>query len=213
MISEDDNIPICSFMDTYFGNWNAMTTKKNLRDTFQKHTEVWHNASYRKIAVNILTKIGANFLLNDRIGPRTIALAIVVLENYDGIGIELTVNYRVVATKFRDLSCTERDISGSNVRDLLKFFRKRVTCKCLKDMHLEARKYLPKLGECSKCNEVKQRALLMVCSRCRIEQYCSRECQIADLPKHRSYCNLSLLTNTRRVRGGFQNITSTDIYF
>ena len=52
-----------------------------------------------------------------------------------------------------------------------------------------------KLGECSKCKERKERALLMVCSRCRILQYCSKECQIADLPRHRIYCDQSVLAN------------------
>ena len=87
---------------------------------------------------------------------------------------------RVVESKARDL------LRGSdNMRDVLKFYRKRVACSCLKDIHLEARKTLPKLGVCFCCESVKERALLMVCSRCRYSQYCSRKCQIADWPKHK----------------------------
>ena len=73
--------------------------------------------------------------------------------------------------------------------DALKFFRKRTSCSCLKDMHLEARKTLPKTGICYHCKERKERTLLMVCSRCRITQYCSRECQIADWSRHKVYCD------------------------
>jgi len=74
-------------------------------------------------------------------------------------------------------------------RELLKFFRKRITCKCLKKMHLEARKTQPKLGVCFHCNQVKERALLMVCSRYMMSQYCSKECQVAALPVHRKDCD------------------------
>lgn len=104
MILSDNNHPVCSFMDTYFGNWTAMTTTKNLKDTFQKHAEVWNDHSWKRIAINILVRIGTNLLLDKYTGTRTIALAIVVLENYDGSGdIESTMNCHVVATKFRDI--------------------------------------------------------------------------------------------------------------
>ena len=212
MISEDGNHhPVCSFMDTYFGNWNAMTTTENLRDTYQKHTEVWKSESYKKIAVNILVRIGTNFSLNKYTGPRTVALAIVVLENYDGGDeIESTVNYRVVATKFRDLHCcslTDPLLLGNNggvwsgssiLRDALKFFRKRIACSCLKEMHLQARKTQSKLGICIHCGKVKERAMLMVCGRCGIMQYCSRGCQRADWPSHKRNCNIHVSTHAQQ---------------
>jgi len=90
------------------------------------------------------------------------------------------------------VSVMDRDLmrgSTSVRRDLLKFYRKRMNCKCLKKMHLEARKTQPKLGACGHCNETKERSLLMVCSRCRIEYYCSRECQVAASPEHRCECD------------------------
>ena len=71
-----------------------------------------------------------------------------------------------------------RDLGEGNTRDLLKFFSKRTTCSCLKNMYSEARKNMPKMGKCSYCDGVKERRLLSVCSKCRINQYCSRECQV-----------------------------------
>ena len=186
MILSDNNHPVCSFMDTFFDFDNRGTMSDILENTFQKHPKVWKSESYREIAVNILVRIGTNFLLSDRAGLRFFARAIAVLENSDGSGdIESTVNCHVVATKYRDLHCTETSIK----RDLLKFFRKRVSCKCLKDMHLEARKSLPKLGVCNHCLEKAGRSSLMVCSRCRIAQYCSRECQIAAWSRHKGFCD------------------------
>ena len=117
---------------------------------------------------------------------KDVAITIAMLDNYDGTSdFDYTYLTPVVSTKVRDLACGE----NSCRRDLLKFYRKRITCKCLKKMHLEARETLPKMGKCFHCHEVKERALLMVCSRCRFAQYCSRECQIAKWPSHKRNCN------------------------
>jgi len=116
-----------------------------------------------------------------------------LLENYDEkVSSSLDDNYhlakynRIVASKDRDLG--ERHSSKNN-RDVMKFYRKRMNCSCLKKMHLEARKTIPKMGKCDHCGVVKERALLMVCSRCMIDQYCSRECQVLASPKHREDCD------------------------
>ena len=34
-----------------------------------------------------------------------------------------------------------------------------------------------------------ERSLLMVCSRCRTAQYCSRKCHVADWSRHKGYCD------------------------
>ena len=59
-----------------------------------------------------------------------------------------------------------------------------------KRMHLEARKTVPKLGKCYHCKLVKERAMLMVCGRCGIAQYCSRKCQMAHWPSHKCDCDI-----------------------
>ena len=116
-------------------------------------------------------------------GPRDIAMIIIVLENYDRTSDINTIIYeRGIASKIRDLYC-----GGNNTerREVLKFYRKRTSCSCLKAMHLEARKDAPKLGDCYHCLRIKERATLMVCSRCRVVQYCSRECQVAAWQNHK----------------------------
>ena len=191
IIPNDKNHPVCSFVDTLILNTAAhnMHTLNNMYDTFQRHTEVWKNESYRKLAIQILVHIGTNSLLcNDSSTPKEKARAIVILENYDGTGdIDSSIYNNCTSTKLRDIHW---GLSGRLERDTMKFYRKRTACSCLKKMHLEARKTLPKLGICFHCNQVKERALLMVCSRCRIAQYCSRECQIAQWPMHKKECDL-----------------------
>ena len=154
------------------------------------HSQVWENEDNRKMAINILLGIGTNLLLySNSIGDINCmraflpADAISSLENYDGtldmLGAMLT---RGVGTK-------RRDLGEGNTRDLLKFYSKRLSCSCLKNMYSEARKNMPKMGKCSFCDGVKERRLLSVCSRCRINQYCSRECQVSDWPVHKRGCD------------------------
>ena len=155
-----------------------------LRGTFTTNPEVW-NTEVKRMAINILIKIGTNcLLLGSAFEPVDLAVVIVVLEHYNGGDINSNLNGRRVVMKCRDLS-----VPNMSRRDTLKFFRKRTECSCLKKKHLEARKTLPKLGMCYLCCEVKERTLLMVCSKCKIAQYCSRECHIADWSRHKCDCD------------------------
>ena len=193
----DGNHPVTGFMNSLYvnGTVNDMGIFDNLKELFQAHREVWDNENYRQMAVNIFIAIGTNFMLSNedpnfllqKDSTRNIAFAIVFLENYDGSGdFDLLLCTRGVATKMRDLNGCNSTFS---IRDEIKFFRKRTTCSCLKRMHLEARKTFPKLGTCSHCFEVKERSLLMVCSRCRVYQYCSRDCHIAGFSEHKRVCD------------------------
>ena len=93
----------------------------------------------------------------------------------------------MVLAKWRDFQDLQPDVSSGR-RDCLKFYRKRTMCKCLKKMHLEARKTLPKLGKCWHCKKEVERSALSLCSICKVMQYCSRECQVADWPVHERIC-------------------------
>jgi hypothetical protein len=44
--------------------------------------------------------------------------------------------------------------------------------------------------ECAKCKKSAKKVKLLVCSRCKIEHYCSRECQNASWPAHKRVCVL-----------------------
>lgn len=197
--NEDDHL-VANFMDawvTYRVNPNNVHVGQYLRETFTTYQEVWDNERYREMAVNIFTAIGTNSLLSIERGlggheSKCLATAIVILENYNGSGdfdsvIRSVLSNRAAATKMRDISGGG---SSTSRRDMLKFFRKRITCSCLKKIHLEARKTLPKVGMCYHCGEEKERRLLMVCGKCKISQYCSRECQMAHWPSHKRRCDM-----------------------
>ena len=127
--------------------------------------------------------------------PVCLAQSIVLLEHYNGNDIDSVFNSRVVASTNRDL-----DPGVSSVRrDTLKFFRKRTSCKCLKKMHLEARKTNPKMGMCWNCNQEKERIHLSVCSSCMINQYCSTQCQVADWPRHERHCDIYVRAHQQQL--------------
>jgi len=167
-----------------------------------KHPEVWNDSSYRALASKILTSIGVNCILQDANCPNTkqnvshmaLIKAIMMLENFTG-DIDSTILRRAFATKLSHIESDVNSISvsgygiGLGIRDLLKFYRKRMSCSCLKRLHLEARKTHPKLWECHNCKVGMKREILMVCSRCMITEYCSRECQVTASPRHRTLCD------------------------
>ena len=206
MIPDEDNHPVINFIDELlvYGAHenNNVHVGQYLRDTFTTHQEVWDNERYREMTVNIFLAIGTNFMLRARSEhasvPRNVAMAVVALENYDGSGAFVVYN-RVASTKMRDL------LGGHSLRDMLKFFRKRTSCKCLKDMHLQARNTLPKVGMCYHCHEVKDDALLMVCSRCGVSQYCSRECQMAHWPSHKCRCDAYIRVQNQQSKYHWHN--------
>ena len=183
----DETHPVSSFITTF--------CMMSVKDALLRHPEVMTDDSLRQMVIDIFIRIGANMLYatdDDTTENKplqfiiNIALAITTLENYDEeLDYELNSVQPSILNKYRDI----RHDSASVIRDLLKFFRKRITCKCLKKMHLEARKTQPrKIGMCEHCNDKKERKLLMVCSRCRVSQYCSRACQVAASPEHKNYC-------------------------
>ena len=203
VIPDEDNHPVVSFMNSFSILWDDKVRMdgpiklmyENLQDSFQTHREVWDNNIYRELAINMFTTIGTNMILADNANqsinsiskPISIVDYITILENYvpGARDFQSAVNTRGAADKMRNIM----DVASSiGRRDVLKFFRKRLDCKCLKAMHLDARKTIPKLGKCFHCKKVVQRASLMVCSKCRMIQYCSRECQVANWPMHACLC-------------------------
>ena len=179
--------------------------------TYTYHPHMLHLLSCRKMAMDILLSIGTNLMLADsNTGSATLiahvsALFITILENCnEQVGIDLVNFTRSTATKLRDLSTGGK---SSQKRDLLKLYSKRITCSCLKEMHSNARKTLPKMGKCHHCHVEKERVLLSVCSRCKISQYCCRECQVAAWPTHQKDCDQHCLVHNRlKCEGIDQNM-------
>ena len=203
-IPNEPNHPIFRFMDELFGGWFDI----NIVVNSHSHLQLWNNGNYRKMAMDILISIGTNLMLkndtNIALSTLVSAYVIPILENYnEKVGVDLVIFTRATASKQRDL------LSGSSSqrRDVLKFYSKRISCSCLKEMYSNARKTLPKMGKCDHCKVENERVLLSVCSRCRIDQYCCRECQVAAWPAHQKDCDKYCLVHNRlKCEGIDQNM-------
>jgi len=203
ILPNDFDHPVSSFIHAFFtyrdaNDTTAYTPIEMMHYTLRTHGQVWNNESYKDMLVNILTRIGTNMLLmklmetvlnkdKGKLWAIRIAKTITVLENYDGGSLEIVMHSRKVQTKLRDFGVFA---SSGNSRDILKFFSKRVSCSCLKEMYREARRTEQKTGLCFGCGIEKKRVDLSVCSRCMITQYCSRECQVAHWSKHERGCEI-----------------------
>lgn len=97
----------------------------------------------------------------------------------------------------------ERVVDHSKMQELLladehtlvQFFRKQIPCSCLDEKYEEV-KSIPKRGICSnrECplpNNMAVRKKMVYCVECRVVNYCSRECQVADWPGHKKECGKS----------------------
>ena len=180
----DNSHPVSKFIDSLF-------FVRNLNDVFELiQPQLFNNESYKEMAITLLVSIAVTNLLYLQHNPIAhVAHAIIMLENCDETDdFDSVVCKRTVATKIRDVQ---------DERSLLKFFHKRIACSCLKERHSVARKTQPKLGTCFNCEEVKDRSTLMVCSRCKVDQYCSGECQVAAWPDHKSDCRDFANANTK----------------
>ena len=177
---------VSRFMNTIDEGWNKdRDVLAVVCDAVEVNPEVWNNADYRQMAIDILLSIGTNMILdgsNHRMA-QYFGICISTLECYDGEGDSEKAQNLAQVKVLRSLPF------GSGVRDALKFYTKRVACSCLKDSYKHARKTLPKIGMCDNCQQVKERASLMTCGRCKVPLYCSRECQVANVPAHKEECS------------------------
>ena len=87
-----------------------------------------------------------------------------------------------------------RELDASDEHTLVRYIQKRIPCSCLDEKHEEV-KGVKKIGLC--CNprckipdQMTERSSMMLCTRCRRVNYCSRECQEAHWPRHKELCEM-----------------------
>lgn len=143
--------------------------KLKVEKSFSKYSDVWKEADLRQVAITVLLSIGVNILLYRLEHPILIEMAattIALLENCDG-------KSDFKSTMFAAAPAI-RDVSGGGERQATRFFAKRIACSCLKVKNAQLKKMQLKTGMCDGCYRVGRREGLMVCSRCKLVQFCSK---------------------------------------
>lgn len=136
---------------------------------------LWEESTNLRKLVSYMESLGTDILLQfPAKSAFPLALAIMIVETME--------------TKQSDLINTlfgpTRDFFDDMERETTRFFAKRNKCHCLKEQYSQLRKK-PSSGMCHHCEERKDRKDLKICTCCKIAQYCSKQCQAADWPKHR----------------------------
>ena len=162
------------------------------RSAARLFTEVAEETSERSLAVDLLLRFVRNVFLHDSVAegekwfhdcPGNEA-AICCIINV----LELCGTYSDWAVVGRRADKTSNRLSGGNRRDVVKFVAKRLPCTCMKKLHSATRKKVAKLGKCHGCRKQFPRSQLYVCTGCRCNEYCSRECQRGGWSRHKEYC-------------------------
>ncbi len=88
------------------------------------------------------------------------------------------------------------ELNTADEHTLVQYFRKRNPCSCLDGKYNEA-KSITKMGRC--CNSTctlpdkkAKRGAMFYCTGCRLANYCSRECQVADWGRHKEGCKAAV---------------------
>jgi len=173
---------VSRFMSALLGyecKMDALKTPYHIADslsfTFKQHPEVWDDATLRNMARGIVLTMGTNLVLMLDVDfyskAKEFAYSILLLEKYDVDG-----DFDAVAFKS---TAAIRSINGGAFREIIRFYLKRLTCPCLKAACALAEEVLPETTRfCHNCEREKERRSLMLCGRCKIMQYCCRECQV-----------------------------------
>jgi hypothetical protein len=154
--------------------------------------EVWKDTAMMESAISCFLCFGTETMLN---GNHKCARETATLTRYleQHIAIELHKTQVVInLAKIEELA-----LCSSDDHTLVKFYRRRIPCKCLDEKYEEV-KCVAKIGICynAQCpfpDGMLERSLTMYCSRCRNIAFCSRECQKANWTTHREYCDNCVL--------------------
>jgi len=84
------------------------------------------------------------------------------------------------------------ELMGCDQHTNVKYIRQRIPCNCLDEKYKQV-KSITKMGHCGNENcvssdRVVERKKMLYCVNCRQINYCCRECQVADWPRHKPMC-------------------------
>jgi len=157
------------------------------REVIRSHIDVLSNADNRHMAAEALTMLGMNAILS--VGGHLSAIlgAFPLFLGQWGDSGDFARDFK--SAHLGALANKLRNFTQGTERNVLKFYAKRIKCLCLKEACLKAKESGPvKFSQCDHCQQRKERASMETCWKCKVNLYCSRECQVADWRGHRAFC-------------------------
>lgn len=94
---------------------------------------------------------------------------------------------------------------GRCPREILRFFHRRNSCDCLKEIYYKLKETTKRTSFCHNCDKIVDIRNLSQCQHCQVANYCSYECAVADWPNHKEQCKV-----WRKRREPRENSESSD---
>jgi hypothetical protein len=177
------------FLNSLFGD-----TIERMKASMNKEYEIiWDsNEETRQKLQSLFINLGVNLLLrrsSSLAEPLTVTARRIQLSTISAIAVtnchyDMIMNWSEAISNntraFRDLYALPYDT--------LKFFKKRISCQCLKKLYLHERAK-PRHATCVHCAIMKERSQLFLCSGCLYSYYCGVECQTKHWSLHKAFCN------------------------
>lgn len=163
-------------------------------DVLQHHVGFWCHPSHSSHVDDDLCKLcfGSATICLLANGPNAESIA----RHYAKMGIFLKeMTEKGMDTFFDELSqkgfgpeIIEASYKINTRAGLVKYVAGMIPCSCLNELRKEART-IPKMTWCWFCGKEDTKEKLFRCTRCKLVEYCSKECQVADWKSHKLNCN------------------------
>ena len=91
------------------------------------------------------------------------------------------------------------------------FFHRQNSCDCLQEMYYKLKETYERTSWCWNCSKAVDIKLFKECTVCKLANYCSYECAVADWPKHKRICRV--ITKYRKQKEkieSFNDIEAVD---
>ena len=85
-------------------------------------------------------------------------------------------------------------------RETVRFFHKRNSCNCLKEIYYMLKESTKRTAQCWNCRNIVDIRKLSRCDGCNKAQFCSYECAVAHWPKHKEECKLHQNKNSNETK-------------
>jgi hypothetical protein len=153
--------------------------------TTEKYPEVWEDPSKLKQVMSFFIANGTQQALKGNIvGARIFASIACYVEEY-----AICLHKRKALPDLAKMV----ELMGADDHTLVKYLRKSIPCNCLDGKYKEV-KSITKTGlcfnpQCQAPDRMVERGKMFYCTRCRLANYCSPECQTAAWPEHKEICD------------------------
>ena len=169
--------------------------------TKTSYAEVWNDSDNLKLAASYFVDLGTNQIREGSYPNAGIgAMCSFFFEQWAAITMYQNDTQASCDWNIFDTLCDWGklyELHEGDEHTLVSYFRKRIPCKCLDNKYKEV-KTIKKIGLCCNpnCslpdkNKKTVRSKMLYCTQCRKANYCSRECQVAHWPSHRSECKFN----------------------